>query len=498
MNTPTLEQRLREHYTATADELVLNEFSFSDLILPTPTTHQLPNHRRRVALAAAAAVLSVSGAGGVLLARSSTHGQAPAAASGTDAAHASNASVTTAAPIDTATPTTALTADQTERRGEGMPYVLSSAAVGAPNDNIGYVDPATGAVGRTFVSDDGLLSRILVVMTFPLNSPQLPAFTGDPVGVPVGTARLDQAEVAGQTTFQWRLSDQMLTIRSIGMTQAQTVAAAVEYRSNGAVAQMRLDSVWGNDRTLTNRDYYAAADPADESAAAAGPDTTNPAFPWSLRIMLAPPYMGWPNGPAAQRTTVLGQPAWRWRTNLADPSSPTFVTWEIPGNRRWMELIAPTPSIDAALAALQPGPVLSTRPVIGRLDIPSIDGNADVVDGVSGDRLDQLTNGTAIHDSTTGLPQYADNIRSLVYLSDQQFHNLGTVTVGSLIDWTSTAETKTTFTVASVRSIAPNTDPYGLTDSGLIIVSDPADPGSGEQTVIIATPVTSSTTTTTH
>ena len=480
MTSPLLEDCLRDHYSQYADRLTLSEISFDDLVLPSPA-HQTSPMKRRVVLAIAAAVLLVTGVGTALLIRSGPTAQPPA---------------TTGSPvsIETTISTTAVTTSDAgsddilrAHRPETVPYDLDIAGVAPQQDGVSYTDPAAGGVGRTFVSADGSLSKVLIMVGVPVESAQFPpTYTGSSITVPMGDARFDATPYAGVTRFQWDLPGRRLMIHAVGMKGDDAVVAAIDYQQTGRIDGLELDAVWGADRAATVRDYRPLTNGGMSVASA--PDQANvvaPTFTAQLELSWAA-FVGWPGAPAPQYTEVLGRPAWRWTTG-DDSTSATFVAWQIPESRRWMQLTAPTSTIEAVLAALVPTDVTTPTTSIGYLAVPSMDGGAFVLDGIVGQRLDQLTSGNAVHDASTALPEDSAHAPSLIYVSREQFGALETLAAGVEVSWEGAGSAESiSFEVTSVHSYDVNTDPLAAATSGLVIVTDIGRTDSDRQIVITA------------
>jgi hypothetical protein len=477
MTNSQIEDRLRDHYAATADKLTLSEIAFEDLMLPSPATQRRTTTRRRATLGIAAAVLLITGIGAAFIVRSGPSTQAPATTGSPPPAET------------TAVTTVVTTIDDraaTKHRIETVPYVLNLPDAAPPQPGSSYVDPPAGGIGRTFLSTDGQLTKVFVVVSFRLDAAQLPGqFGGASIDVPIGSARLNEMPLVGLTIFSWDLPGQRLLVSGLGMTKAETVAAAIEYQERGTVAGLELNSVWGGDRVETDQVYL----PATEAPTEAGGDDAIPRAVADLQLTWSPPAIGWPTAgtPGPVRTTVLGLPAWTWRSGADDATSETFVAWQIAGSRRWMQLQAPTVTFDSVLAKLQPTDITSPTVGLGFLAVPSMDGGAFVLNGIVGHRLDEPTTGNALHDASTALPEHNADGGSLVYVSREQFGALESIPLGTEIEWTPTGgDTHIKFVVTSVRSYDVNTDPLATTESGLVVVMDTRNPDSGRQIVITA------------
>ncbi len=499
MTHQTLEDRLRDHYRNAADKLTLRDVSFDDLILPAPQMAHPQVPRGRVMLGVAAAMVVAIGAGVVFVSRSRPVSVTPVTAvqgtvAETQPSDSAQPAVTEPPVPDSGVTVTTMDANAPEHRPETVPYVLDLPGSTNPTDGASYVDPSTSAVGRTFVSPDAQLTRVFVVLTYPLDAAQPPQpFTGQVIDVPTGEAHFSSTRVEGQSMLEWKLADHELVVSSLGMSAADTVAAAIEFEQTQTVTGLRLDGIWGNDRTETVRQYFAA----DTGTQTVVPETTDargirssdvPSLLGSLEMTWRPPIQTFPGEAAAERTTVLGLPAWKWRIARGDPKAPTTVMWQIPGTERWMQLEAPADRFDAALAALRPVAMTATNPAVGFLSIPSMDGGAFITDGVAGQQLDELSHSDGVHDISTALPQDAGATASLVFVSSNQFGRLETLVAGTEIDWTPAGtQPAITFLVTSVHSYDINTDPLTTSKAGLVIVTDTENPGSGRQIVVTAT-----------
>ena len=127
---------------------------------------------------------------------------------------------------------------------------------------------------------------------------------------------------------------------------------------------------------------------------------------------------------------------------------------------------------------------------LGFLSVPTMDGGAFVADGHN------LTVGIAVHDPSTALPQDTTNDVSVISVGREQFGALEDLVTGDEIYWKPTgANVETLFAVTSVRSYDRHIDPATTTRNGLVIVTDPANPKSGQQIVITALQPTDPTTT---
>jgi hypothetical protein len=119
---------------------------------------------------------------------------------------------------------------------------------------------------------------------------------------------------------------------------------------------------------------------------------------------------------------------------------------------------------------------------LGFLSVPTMDGGAFVFEGLN------LTVGIAVHDPSTALPQDTTNDVSVIHVGREQFGALEDLIAGDTIYWKPTgASVEMLFTVTGVHSYDVTIDPATTTTNGLIVVTDPANPKSGQQIVVTAT-----------
>lgn len=146
----------------------------------------------------------------------------------------------------------------------------------------------------------------------------------------------------------------------------------------------------------------------------------------------------------------------------------------------------PVPPLAPAITTDVP----ATPDGLGYLSVPTMEGGAFVVDG------DEPRFGLAVHDPATALPQDAKTDVSVIFVGREQFGPLEELVVGDEIGWRPTgASADLAFTVTGVHSYVLAVDPATTATNGLIVVTDPSIPKTGQRIVITAQPATSPTAT---